>query len=254
MGWDISYHPIAPDEIASVYFAGLDDSDRVDRLIAAYGIGADDAGRLRRIFERARELDPHDPFPQTHGFFLAIVAGFLRPFWYVRGSALSFLSDDPDFRAYFSDWKTLVPEKHTRDSFENVLLCNYCGGVFLAPDAVKALKRDYEEKPDVRKKLDQLFSDGRLNIFWKGVDYALDHNLGLLEAAEVIEPFPFNLEQTKCYAILSNCDPAGAILYQHMALEQTRSLEATGRAKGEKRTRAPGVLKRFFGTIFYRPD
>lgn len=250
MGWDISYHPVAPDDIANVYFAGLDDPDRVERLIADHAIGADDAGRLRLIFEHARALNPQDPFPQTHGFFLAIVAGFLRPFWYVRGAALSFLSDDPDFQIYLSDWKTLVPENHTRESFDSVLLCNYCGGVFLTPDALKTLKRDYTDKPDIRKKLDDLFSNGRLEIFWKAVDYALDHNLGLLEAAEVVEPFPFNLDQTKCYAILANCDLAGALLYQRAALDQVKALESAG----QEAEKSPGFLKRFFGKIFYRPD
>lgn len=249
MGWDITYHPFGVNEVRDLYFAGVDTPDAVAAMAERFQVPEVDRPRLEFIFERARDTDPELPFPQTHAFFMAITAGFLRPYWYIRDGALSFLYDDPEFRPFFSDWTDLVPESRRREGLDTLLLCNYCGGVYLTPEALADLREAARTRAPVAEKLEALFSGGRLDLFWSAVDHALDNGLGLLEAAEVIEPNPVDVRKTRCYARTENCDPAGPILYQRDYLAEMDRLR---RKKAEEDARK-GVVRRLLDRIVYRP-
>lgn len=243
MGWDISYHPMASDEIASVYFAGIENPERAQEISQEYGVVEFHHENLAIAFRRGKEQDGRD-FGTGHAFNLAIVIGHLRPYWYVRGSALSFLHDDPEFSPYFSDWDELVPVFYQPRDFPNRLTQNYCGGVFIDRQALQRLKQDLEGNPSIRQKMDNLFSHGRMAIFVAAMNYALANNLGLLEAAEVIEPSPFDLNKSTSFSNLHNCDSAGAILFQQAALEQIAEAE---KQRAEASDRKPGFFSRLFG-------
>lgn len=231
MGWDISYHPIAVEEIQSVYFDGLENPEHYKALATQFEIDEFYTEELRDCFDAARQLEPDVPFNKGHAFYIAIITGFLRPYQYIRGGAFSFLADDPAFAGYISDWKTLVPERYQQAHFDNQLTENYCGGVFIPHAQLKRLRRDYQADPDIHAKLDDVFSHGRLSIFWKAVNEAIANNMGLLEAAEVVQPNPLDLNSSTSYSNLYNCDPEGAFLYADAAMEQineaTQGLENT---------------------------
>lgn len=220
MGWDVTYHPVGHDDIASVYFATLADPALEDGLAQRHGLDPFFANKLREVFASARELPPDRPFNKGHAFHAAIVFGFLRRFHYVRGGAFSFLMDDPAMRGYAGDWKDLVPPQERQRTFENQLTENYCGGVYLSHDALRRLRSDYDTNAHVRAKLDETFSHGRLTVFWKAVDGALEQGMGLIEATEAIEPNPMDLKASAGYANVLNCEPDGLTLYADAAREQ----------------------------------
>ncbi len=220
MGWDVTYHPVGHDDIASTYFATLADPAREDGLAQQYGLASFDADKLRKVFASARELPPDRPFNKGHAFHVAIVFGFVRKFHYVRGGAFSFLMDDPTMRRYTSDWKDLVPPQERSRVFENRLTENYCGGVFLSHEALRRLRTDYDTDAHVRTRLDETFSLGRVTVFWKAVDGALEQGLGLMEATEAIEPNPMDLNASAGYTNVLNCEPDGLLLYADAAREQ----------------------------------
>jgi len=70
------------------------------------------------------------------------------------------------------------------------------------------------------QKMTKTFSHGRLAVFWKAVDNAVENALGLVEASEVIEPNLFILNATRSFANLLNSHPDGALLYKEAALQQ----------------------------------
>jgi hypothetical protein len=220
MGWDISYHPIGSEEISSIYFHGLEDPRAYQRVAEQFGIDAFYTEQLRKRFEEARGLGEDIPFNKGHAFYVAIVAGFLRKHHYLRGGAFSFLADDPAFSDYLSDWRTLMPERYRHLKCDNRLTENYCGGVFLSHASLARLRQAYHDDQEVRVKLEETFSHGRLDVFWKAVDAAIADGLGLLEAAEVVEPDPFNLNATRSLSNLFNCYPDGALLYAEAAAQQ----------------------------------
>lgn len=220
MGWDITYHPVGADEIQSIYFKGLSDHDHYKSLVTRFGVDEFYAEQLRSRFEEARTIEGDVPFQKGHAFYVAIISGFLRKHHYLRGSAFSFLADDDVMARYVGDWKALVPEAYRDGHFDNCLTENYCGGVFLPHESLRALRKDYDFDAQVRAKMDEAFSHGRLAVFWKAVDDAIENGLGLVEASEIVEPNPFNLNSSRSLTNLLNCCPDGPLLYEEAAMQQ----------------------------------
>lgn len=243
MGWDITYHPVGADEIQSIYFKGLTDHDHYKSLVTRFGVDDFYAEQLRSRFEEARNIESDVSFQNGHAFYVAIISGFLRKHHYIRGGAFSFLADDDVMAKYVGDWKTLVPESYRDRQFDNCLTENYCGGVYLPNEGLRKLRDDYRTNSYVRSKMDEAFSHGRLAVFWKAVDEAIESSLGLVEASEVVEPNPFNLNATRSLTNLFNCYPDGALLYEEAAIQQIADAQ-----KGDE-TKAP-EKKGFFARLF----
>lgn len=242
MGWDITYHPVGAEEISSIYFNGLTDPSICQSVISRFGIDDFYAERLKSRFAEAREIGRDVPFNKGHAFYVAIIAGFLRKHHYIRGGAFSFLADDPIMSRYITEWQTLVPAEYRDLHFDNCLTENYCGGVYLSCESLKALRHDYDSDAHIRSKVDEIFSDGRLALFWKSVDEAIAQGLGLVEAAEVVEPNPFDLNSTSSLTNLFNCYPEGALLYADTAIQQI--------AEATQNTPPQATKKGFFARLF----
>jgi hypothetical protein len=243
MGWDITYHPVGPDEIQSIYFKGLTDHDHYKSLVTQFGVNDFYAEQLRSRFEEARNIKGDVSFQKGHAFYVAIISGFLRKHHYIRGGAFSFLADDDVMARYVGDWKILVPEAYRDRHFDNCLTENYCGGVYLTNEGLKKLRDDYQSDSYVRSKMDETFSHGRLAVFWKAVDEAIESGLGLVEASEVVEPNPFNLNATRSLSNLFNCYPDGALLYEEAAIQQITEVQKSDESKVPEK-------KGFFARLF----
>ena len=252
MGWDITYHPLGADEIANVYFAGVDNPELAAVFAEKFAVPEFHHENLANAFARGKDSDMDGPFAKFHGMNLAVVAGHLRKYWYVRGSALSFLADDSDCAGYFSEFRDLVPESYKHLQFDNQLTENYCCGVYVNNAALRRLMDDVENNPTVREKMMDLFSHGRFAVFEAAARYALEEGLGLLEASEIVEPNPLDLNSSASCSNLHNCDPAGAILYHEAAMEQIAALEAREKEeekpeKQEEQPKKQGFFSRLFG-------
>lgn len=92
MGWDITYHPVADSEIRDIYFRALEDVTLVEALQQRFRIEPFYMEQLQERIDEARSISADVPFEKGHALYLAIVAGHLRRYHYLRGSALSFSS------------------------------------------------------------------------------------------------------------------------------------------------------------------
>ena len=245
MGWDISYHPIAHDEVRSIYFAGLEDPLFHRSLAQRFGVAAFYTEQLRLRFDEARKIDHGVSFARGHAYYVAVILGFLRQHHYIRGGAFSLLLKDGLMAGYAGDWKQLVPDQFQPMHFDNQLTQNYCGGVYLPHENLKRLRGDYHRDPRVRARMDDVFSHGRLRIFWQALDAAISAGMGLVEAAEVVEPSPFNLKESRSMSNLYNCHPDGALLYAEAAAQQLG--EAIRENRDRLPVKEPGLLSRLLG-------
>lgn len=225
MGYDISYHPIKESEINEWYFDILNNKNQVDQLAEEYNIQDFYTQKYKDTMAVATSTQPSNYFDKTHGYYIAVVQGFFREFFYTRGSAFSFLIDhQPEFKSYTKTWQEILGDK-INNPVENKIIENYSSGVYISAGQVEKLLTDYKENEDIRIKLDNFYSHKRINVFLKALECAKENNAGLLEATEVIEPQPLDLNKSICYSNLFNCDKEGALLYREAAMEQIREIE-----------------------------
>jgi hypothetical protein len=224
MGFDISYHPISEEQINAWYFELIANPEKIEKLASEYQIDDFYKTKYQDTINAGRETDQNDYFDKTHGFFIAIVQGFFETYFYIRGSALSF-SANKQLDSYYKRWEEFIPIESLTTKVQNRLVENYCSGVYIAADQVVRLLNDYQYNPEIKSELDQLFSEGRIVIFLKALNFAKERSLGLLEATEVVEPQPFDLNESKSYSNLFNCDKEGPLLYQITAFEQIKDIE-----------------------------
>ena len=152
-------------------------------------------------------------FDKSHGFYIAVIQGFFRDYYYTRGSAFSFLVEEkPEYARYFTPWAQVTPTAFPNPA-ENQIIENYCSGVYLSPKQVTQLLRDLEQDPKVLEDLEGLWSNGQLAVLKKALTAAAELGVGLLEATEVVEPNPIRPNESTSYSNLYHCDRDGVYLY-----------------------------------------
>jgi len=224
MGYDISYHPIKESEINEWYFDVLSGKTETAQLAERYGLNEFYTQKYLNTINAGLKVQPGDCFDKTHGYYIAVVQGFFRTFYYTRGSAFSFLkSTHPEFADYTRTWQDIVPGAMSNPA-ENQLVENYSSGVYISAEGVVKLLSDYRENKNIADKLNEFYTHN-IVVFLKALEDAKKLGTGLLEATEVVEPNPLDLNRTSCYSNLMNCDTEGALLYAEVAARQIREIE-----------------------------
>lgn len=182
-------------------------------LAAQYGIEDFYAQKYLDTLRVGAETESNELFDKSHGFYIAVIQGFFRDYYYTRGSAFSFLLEEkPDYARYFTPWAQVVPTAFPNPA-ENRIVENYCSGVYLSPDQVMQLLKDMEQDPKVCEDLERIWSNGQIAVLKKALTAAAELGAGLLEATEVVEPNPISPNESTSYSNLYHCDRDGVYLY-----------------------------------------
>ncbi len=191
MGYDVSFHPISPEEIREWYFTPLTwirqgQEEKVLTLAAQHGIEDFYAEKYLGTLRVGAETEPDELFDKSHGFYIAVVQGFFRDYYYTRGSSFSFLMEEkPEYVRYFTPWAQVVPTDLPNPA-KNQIIENYW----------------------------------QFAVLKKALTAAAELGTGLLEATEVVEPNPLHPNESTCYSNLFHCDRDGVYLYIDMAMKQ----------------------------------
>ena len=141
MGYDVSFHPISPEEMQEWYFTPLSwvqqgQEEKVLALAAQNGIEDFYAEKYLDTLRVGAGTEPDELFDKSHGFYIAVIQGFFRDYYYTRGSAFSFLVEQkPEYARYFTSWEQITPVSF-QNPMQNRIIENYCSGVYLSPDQV----------------------------------------------------------------------------------------------------------------------
>jgi len=228
MGFDVTYHPVSEAQLRRWYFDLLDDASPKASLVAEYGIDPLFSQKLDELIENGREVEPGAEFDSSLGFSAAVVAGIFARYHYVRGCMLS---EVPGIASYTRGWAEIAPAHVAGMQVADRIACNYSSGVFVAPEHVARLRADIETKPEVRAAVFRVFEGPHIAILQTALDEAAAAGHGLLEATDVIEPNPLDLNATAGWSNRLNCDPAGAMLYADTAYRQLEALGADAALK-----------------------
>ena len=225
MGYNVSFHPISPEEIQAWYFTPLTwvqqgQEEKVLALAVQHGIEEFYAEKYLDTLRVGAETEPDELFDKSHGFYIAVVQGFFRDYYYTRGSSFSFLMEEkPEYARYFTPWAQVMPMALPNPA-KNQIIENYCSGVYLSPNQVLQLLRDLKQEPKVLEDLERHWSDGQFAVLKKALAAAAELGAGLLEATEVVEPNPLRPNESTSYSNLFHCDRDGVYLYIDMAMKQ----------------------------------
>ena len=108
MGYDVSFHPISPDEIQEWYFTPLTwiqqgQEEKVLALATQYGIEDFYAEKYLDTLRVGAETESNELFDKSHGFYIAVIQGFFRDYYYTRGCfTVTSRTNNPLFIHYFS--------------------------------------------------------------------------------------------------------------------------------------------------------
>ena len=115
MGYDVSFHPISPEEMREWYFTPLTwiqqgQEEKVLALAAQHGMEDFYAEKYLDTLRVGAETKPDELFDKSHGFYIAVIQGFFRDYYYTRGSSFSLLMEKkPEYVRYFTPWAQVVP-------------------------------------------------------------------------------------------------------------------------------------------------
>ena len=228
MGYDISYHAIGKDEISQWYFKPLKlaqkgDFEAIAKIAREAGMDEFYAEKYADGFRSALQYGTQGIFNKTHGFHIAVAQGYFREYFYTRGTAFSFLAEQSSkFKPYISDWREVLPAEFLAEfsgEIHNEIVENYCCGAYLSAASVQKLLRDYEAGGEVKSAVDEFYAQN-LPVFLKALNSAAELGVGLLEATEVVEPNPIDLNRSESFSNLFNCDTQGALIYAEIAAQQ----------------------------------
>ena len=228
MGYDISYHAIGKDEISQWYFKPLKlaqrgDFEAIAKIAREAGVDEFYAEKYADGFRSALQYGTQGIFNKTHGFHIAVAQGYFREYFYTRGTAFSFLAAQSfKFKPYISDWREVLPKEFLAEfsgEIHNEIIENYCCGAYLGADNVQKLLRDYEADGEIKEAIDEFYAQN-LPVFLNALNSAAELEAGLLEATEVIEPNPIDLNRSESFSNLFNCDTQGALIYAEIAAQQ----------------------------------
>lgn len=228
MGYDISYHAIGKDEISQWYFKPLKlaqrgDFEAIAQIAREAGMDEFYVEKYADGFHSALQYGTRGIFNKTHGFHLAVAQGYFREYFYTRGTAFSFLAEQSfKFKSYISDWREVLPAEFLTEfsgEIHNEIIENYCCGAYLGADGVQKLLRDYEADGEIKSAVDEFYAQN-LPVFLNALNLAAELEVGLLEATEVVEPNPIDLNRSESFSNLFNCDTQGALIYAEIAAQQ----------------------------------
>lgn len=195
MSHDITFHPIAADELQRFVFEVLLDPGIAESRAAEVTEDPEKRRALIELYEQLHGVEQDvilgkEPFA-TLSLGIAGVAGFLHPYWYVRGAAVSFLAelDEEGFGPFLVSLRTLTPRRYrgVDDKAPGRIRENFAGGGLIEhrklPGLQQRLIDDEEGSP-----VGEVFDAESLECLEAAVDYAIAHKCGLIEASELVMP------------------------------------------------------------------
>lgn len=228
MGYDISYHPISTKEMNEWYFEHLSEAVREDFaeleiLGKNKGVNEFYISKYIDTMKTAAQTKDSDNFEKTHAYYLAVVQGFFACYYYTRGTAFSSLvKEKPEMKRFVCSWNQVKPS-FIACPVSDTLSENYSGGIYIGEEQARELLSSYENGNRERQiVLD--FYEQNSPVFIKALRDAVKQQRGLMEASEVVEPNPLDLNESASFSNLFNCDTEGALIYQKMTLSQLQEV------------------------------
>jgi len=239
MGFDVTYHPVTEHALHAWYFDFLLSDASVANRCRTHDVPDLFRAKIEAWVAADRALPAGSSFDATVGFHAAAACGIFSRYHYLRGCRLSKIQS---IGRYTKAWHEIVPTITAHSPARNRAVQNYSSGVFIPPESVRGLRHDIDADPRLRDEIRVEFPDSHFDVLRTALDEAIVSRAGLLEATDVIEPDPFDLNRTTGASNRLNCELAGPLLYRDTARLQTAGIPDFARALEEGRVERTTVM------------
>ena len=213
MGFDITFHPTGLEEIQYYLFDVIENhaiaKSRVSELTSDSEVREylliNFYSKFDEWFEEILKEGHSSPlFSGRFAFLAAQISGFLHPFWYARGQALSFLAEASEEVKHLIKPLTKITDgklKGLSDISNGLITENYKASGFISDlDALLKILDElcYPKNWQILSEVDfydsntlisKYFDEEGIDSLNKAIKYAQSRKLGLMEGADVCGPF-----------------------------------------------------------------
>jgi len=200
MGFDVTFHPIGADQLRHFLFDVLDDGS----LAAARAAELSAEPKHRKVLDQLYESFPEwlagrgdPPVGNSFAVVAAVIAGFLHPYWYARGTALTFLAEEhlPEIKSLFVPLGRLGPGPLAAlpDESRGMIYGNESASGFIPPQKIARAQELLESLGDRPGRaglslLETAVDEEGVESLQAALLYCRERGLGMVEAADVVVP------------------------------------------------------------------
>ena len=195
MGYDVTFHPVSFDDLRRYLFDVLERPALAAERAAEISADSEKRRAIEGVYEQLADWSGQLASGQTlalnetFAFAAAQIAGFLYPFWYARNAAISMLDDEQVLELFVPLTKLKgAPDRLQSTEISAHIGLNYtAGGVIADVDELeRSLRRLGLEGNEPL--LFTVFDAAALASLRETIAYCREHNLALIEAADVVIP------------------------------------------------------------------
>ncbi|MFK7049254.1 MULTISPECIES: hypothetical protein [Flavobacterium] len=209
-----SYHPISEKEI-NEWYCDLKFQSILDHVYyeivkngRRFNLKEESLKSYVEIMKMAaKNAQSKNNFDEAHAYNIALVQGLFRKYFYLKDFSFSKLIDKKSyFERYTKKWQEIVKQEKDRLlKVNNKISGEKSGGIYIPYNKVIELLQDYAKKGSVQDDLNAFFGE-RITIFLSSLEYAKSNNLGILEAAGIINKDFLVSSNEVSDIIIGNCD------------------------------------------------
>lgn len=194
MGIDATFHAISKDELQNCVFDVINDPEHAIELTSQLAIDFNKLVELHAFYQS--NLTPwslqlkaggwSDDIGSNFAMAVAVISGYLHPYYYARNFNFSILSADyPEIRNFFTSITQIEgsPLKGLSDEGAGLISANYCASG-VAQDPIKLMEFLERHEQQLEHKYDQ----DDIESLKSALTYTIDNELWFLEASEVVTP------------------------------------------------------------------
>ena len=225
MGYDVSFHPISPEEMREWYFAPLTwiqqgQEEKVLALAAQHGMEDFYAEKYLNTLRVGAETESNELFDKSHGFYIAVVGIFpgllLHP---GSGFFLPVGGEWPEYTRYLRRGHRWHQPPFPNPAENQIISTAPCVPVSEAGCAASpGSGADAKGAGGSGGALERW----TVAVLKKGPHCRGGTGVSLLEATEVVEPNPIHPNESTSYSNLYHCDREGVSLYGHRQRQTDR--------------------------------
>lgn len=184
MGYDITFHPVSEKELRYYFFDVVENHDLAEVRAHELAKSEYDYEWLLGIYNNFPDwLHSQEEIEPTFAYAAAAVAGFIHPYWYLRGQALTFLDTKHPIVSLFVPLTELGgPKLASLGPEATIISRNYSASGYLPHNRLDELQQLLSES-DVE--VSEIFSERGKESLQVTIKYAKENGLGFIEASDI---------------------------------------------------------------------